>query len=129
MAGIIAYAANTTAVALSAATEKTAIQLTAATNTRVKVLGISLAFDGASTTAVPVRWKLITTSTAGTSTALTVIKRVSSDPETIQTTAGENFSAEGTNGNIVAEGLVHPQQGAIIFYPFGQEKIIIGAGV
>jgi hypothetical protein len=23
--------------------------------------------------------------------------------------------------------LVHPQQGAIIFYPFGQEKIIIGA--
>jgi hypothetical protein len=126
MADLKFYAENTAPVALVAATEKTAVQVNAPTNQRVKLLGITIAFDSASTTAVPVRWKLIRVSTAGTSTALTLVKRVTSDSETIQSTAGENHSAEGTNGTIMAEGYLHPQQGMIQYFPFGQERILNG---
>lgn len=128
MAGLVCYAENTAAVALVAATEKTAIQLNAPANQRLKILAIGIFFDGASTTAVPVRCKLINTTTAGTNTALTLNKRVSSDTETIQTTAGENASAEGTNGAIVDEFLIHPQQGLDKTYAFGQERIVVGGG-
>lgn len=128
MAGLFFYAENTAAVALSAATEKSAVQVNAPTNQRVKMLALGMFFDGASTTAVPVRVKLIYVTTAGTSTSLTLNKRVTSDSETIQSTAGENHSAEGTNGAIIDEWLIHPQMGLDKTYAFGQERIIVGGG-
>jgi len=128
MAGLAFYAENTAAVALAAATEKTALAVNAPTNQRVKLLALGMFFDGASTTAVPVRVKLIYTSTAGTSTALTLNKKMTSDPETIQSTAGENYTAEGTNGGIIDEWLIHPQMGLDKTYAFGQERLIIGGG-
>lgn len=126
MSGLRLVAENTAAVALSAATEKTAIQLNAPAQQRLKISRVGMFFDGASTTAVPVRCKLILVSTAGTNTALTLAKQVSSDGETIQTTAGENASAEGTNGTLLDEWLIHPQMGLDLTYAFGQEKIVRG---
>lgn len=126
MAGLRVTAENTAAVALSAATEKTLIQLNAPAQQRLKVLRVGVFFDGASTTAVPVLVKLILTTTAGTNTALTLAKTVSSDSETIQTTAGENASAEGTNSTLLDQWLVHPQMGVDLTYAFGQEKIVVG---
>jgi len=128
MAALFFYAENTAAVALVAATEKTSIQVNAPTNQRVRVQAVGSFFDGASTTAVPVRVKLITVSTAGTSTALTLNKKITTDSETIQTTAGENFTAEGTNGIIQDEWNIHPQMGIDKTYAFGQERIVVGAG-
>lgn len=127
MAGLRVVAENTAAVALAAATEKTAIQINAPTNQRLKVTRVGMFFDGASTTAVPVRCKLITVSTAGTSTALTLTKQDPGYAETIQTSAGENFTVEGTNANLLDEWLVHPQMGLDLTYAFGQEKIVAGA--
>ena len=128
MAGLRVTAENTAAVALSAATEKTLIQLNAPTNQRLLVKRVGVFFDGASTTAVPVLVKLIITTTAGTNTALTLSKIVSTDDETIQTTAGENASAEGTNSTLLDQWLVHPQMGIDITYAFGQEKVVAGGG-
>jgi len=128
MSALRVVAENTAAVALAAATEKTAIQLNAPTNQRLKITRVGMFFDGASTTAVPVRCKLILVTTAGTNTALTLAKQVSSDSETIQTTAGENASAEGTNSTLLDEWLVHPQMGLDLTYAFGQEKIVAGGG-
>lgn len=128
MAGLRVTAENTAAVALSAATEKTAVQVNAPTNQRLKIQRIGAFFDGASTTAVPVLVKLILVSTAGTNTALTLNKLVSTDDETIQSTAGENASAEGTNSTLLDQWLVHPQMGIDITYAFGQEKIVAGGG-
>lgn len=105
---------NTVAVALVAATEKSALQLIAGTAI-VAVTGVDITFDGISNTAVPIIVKLITTSTAGTLTARNPIK--TTDRATaLLVTGGENASAEGTNGNIMKIFHVHPQGG--VYYPF-----------
>jgi len=130
MAGLYFYAENSTAVALSAAAEKTAIQVNAPTNQRVRIQAVGAFFDGASTTAIPVRVKLIGVSTAGTSTALTLNKKISTDSETLQSSAGENFTAEGTNiaTGILDEWYIHPQMGIDKTYAFAQERMVVGAG-
>lgn len=128
MAGLRVTAENSAAVALSAATVKTVLQLNAPTNQRIKIQRVGVFFDGASTTAVPVLVRLIVATTAGTNTGLTLNKLVSSDSETIQTTAGENASAEPTKTTLLDQWLVHPQMGVDITYAFGQEKIIVGGG-
>lgn len=128
MAGLRVTAENTAAVALVAATEKTTIQLNAPAQQRLLIQRVGIFFDGASTTAVPVLVKLILTTTAGTNTALTLSKTVSSDSETIQTTAGENATAEGTNSTLLDQWLIHPQMGLDLTYAFGQEKVVAGGG-
>lgn len=128
MAGLRVTAENSAAVALAAATVKTVLQLNAPANQRIKIQRVGIFFDGASTTAVPVLTRLIVATTAGTNTALTLNKQVSSDSETIQTTAGENASAEPTKTTLLDQWLIHPQQGLDITYAFGQEKIIVGGG-
>ena len=115
-------------VALSAATAKTVLQLTAPTNHRVKILGYGVFFDGTSTTAEPVEVVLQRQSTAGTMTSLTPAKLDDSLAETLQSTAQHTATAEPTsvsNGTLdVIE--VHPQQGYEKLYPLGQEPIIGG---
>jgi hypothetical protein len=128
MSALRLVAENTAAVALVAATEKTVVQVNAPAQQRIKISRVGIFFDGASTTAIPVRVKLILVSTAGTNTALTLAKQLSSDSETIQSTAGENATAEGTNSTLLDEWLIHPQMGLDLTYAFGQEKIIVGGG-
>lgn len=128
MAGLRVTAENTAAVALVAATVKTVIQLNCPAQQRIKIQRVGFFFDGASTTAVPVLVRLIIATTAGTNTALTLNKKVSSDTETIQTTAGENASAEPTKTTLLDQWLVHPQMGLDLTYAFGQEHIIVGGG-
>jgi hypothetical protein len=128
MAGLRVTAENSAAVALVAATVKTVIQLNPPANQRIKIQRIGMFFDGASTTAIPIVVRLIVATTAGTNTALTLNKIVSSDSETIQTGAGENASAEPTKTTLLDQWLVHPQMGLDLTYAFGQEKIIVGGG-
>lgn len=128
MAGLRVTAENSAAVALAAATVKTVLQLNTAANQRIKVQRVGAFFDGASPTAVPVLVRLIIATTAGTNTALTLNKLVSSDSETIQTTAGENASAEPTKTTLLDQWFIHPQMGIDITYAFGQEKIVVGGG-
>jgi hypothetical protein len=128
MAGLRVTAENSAAVALVGAAVKTVIQLNAPAQQRIKIQRIGLFFDGASTTAVPVVCRLIIATTAGTNTALTLNKIVSSDTETIQTTAGENASAEPTKTTLLDQWLIHPQMGLDLTYAFGQEKVIVGGG-
>lgn len=126
MAGLRLLAANTIDVALAAATAKTVIQINAPTNQRLLVRRIGIFFNGASTTAIPVLIQALTKSTAGTSTPLTLTKVITSDPETIQSTAGENFTVEGTTGVMQDEWLIHPQMGLDITLAFAQELVVIG---
>jgi hypothetical protein len=128
MSGLRVTAENTAAVALAAATAKTVIQLNAPANQRLKIQRVGIFFDGASPTAVPVLARLVIATTAGTNTGLTLNKLVSSDSETIQTTAGENATVEPTKTTLLDSWLIHPQMGIDITYAFGQEKIIVGGG-
>lgn len=128
MAGLRVTAENSAAQALSAATAKTILQLNTPANQRIKIQRVGIFFDGASTTAVPVLCRLVIATTAGTASALTLNKLVSSDSETIQTTATENATVEPTKTTLLDQWLIHPQMGIDITYAMGQEKIVVGGG-
>lgn len=116
-------------VSLTATTEKTAIQITAATNVRVKATGFTLSFQGVSGTDAPVLIRLVRTTTAGTAgSSPTPVKLKDGTDETVQTSAGINYSAEGTNGNVVMETRCHPQSGIAYYFPLGQEPEVAGGG-
>lgn len=119
--------AQTVEVALTAATAKTALQLVAASNHRVKILRWGVFFDGVSGTEAPVEVILVRQTTAGTMTANTPKKIDDSLAETLQTTAQDNASAEPTATDVVDVIECHPQSGFEIIYPLGQE-VIVGGG-
>ena len=118
--------AQTSEVALSAATAKTALQIVAASNHRVKILRWGVFFDGTSVTAEPVQVELTRQTTAGTMSSNTPKKLDDSLAESLQTTAQDNATAEPTKGDIIDVVEVHPQQGYEIIYPLGQEPIVGG---
>lgn len=119
--------AQTAEIALTAATARTVIQLVAATNHRVKLLGWGVFFDGVSTTAEPVQVRLLRQTTAGTMSSLTPVKMDDSLAESLLTTAQHTATAEPTAGDVLDVLEVHPQQGYEIMYPLGQEPIIGGS--
>jgi len=117
---------QTSEVALSAAAQKTVLQVVAPANQRLKVLSWGVFFDGTSVTEAPVEIVLQRQSTAGTMSALTPVKNDDSLAETIQTTAQHTATAEPTSGDVIDVVEVHPQQGYEKLYPLGQEPIIGG---
>lgn len=127
MAGVL-LTASTAEVALSAATAKTILQVVAASNHRVKVLGWGVYFDGVSPTEAPVVVDLQRQTSAGTMTSLTPTKNNDSDDETLQTTAQHTATSEPSSGDSLKKIEVHPQTGYEWIAPFGQEVIIKGGG-
>lgn len=118
---------TTAEIALTAATAKTVLQLVAAANHRVKLLGWGVYFDGQSATAEPVQVRLLRQTSAGTMTSLTATKRDDSLAETLQTAGQHTATAEPTAGDVLEVKEVHPQGGFEVWYPFGQE-VIVGGG-
>lgn len=120
--------ARTAEIALTAATARTVLQLIAASNHPVRILGVGVFFDGTSVTAEPAIVDLLRQTTAGTMSSLTLVKRDPGRSETLQTTGQHTATAEPTAGDIIDSWQVHPQQGYEVFYPLGQEPIIGGSG-
>lgn len=120
------FAITANNVSLSAATEKTLVQLKAATNVRVKVTGFTVGFAGISGTDGPVLVRLIKTTTDGTGTSATLVKLRPGTDETLQTTGTHSHSAEGSNGDVVWEDRVHPQSSKAVFFPLGLEVDMAG---
>lgn len=118
--------AQTSEVALSAATAKTVVQIAAPTNHRVKIIGVGFFFDGTSTTAEPVQVTLSRQSSSGTMSALTPVPLDDSLAETLQTLAQHTATAEPTTGVTIDAWECHPQQGFEVLYPLGQEPIVGG---
>jgi alkyl sulfatase BDS1-like metallo-beta-lactamase superfamily hydrolase len=92
---------NTGSVALTAATAKTIIMLTAPTNQCLTIKGIRISFDGATSTAAPATVELGRPSSAGTFTSTTPRKRDTGRGETVQATGGTNASAEPTWTSVI----------------------------
>lgn len=112
--------------ALAAATAETVIQLVAAANHRVKILSWGVFFDGTSGTAEPVQVELARQTTAGTASALSLVKMDDSIADTLLTSAQQDFTAEPTKGDVLQSINVHPQSGYEKIFPLGQEPIIGG---
>lgn len=115
-------------IALTAATAKTVLQIVAAANHRVKVLGLSIFGKGIVATDTPIKVRLLRQTTAGTMSAATPVKNSDGDDETLQTTGQHTATVEPTAGDVLATYEVHPQTGLVIFFPFGQEVIVKGGG-
>lgn len=126
MAGLNCIA-QTSEIALAAATAKTVLQVVAASNHRVKVLRWGVYFDSTSGSAEPVQVRLLRQTTAGTMSSLTPTK-LSTYSETVQTTAQHTATAEPTPSDVLDIAEVHPQQGYEVIFPQGQEIEIGGGG-
>lgn len=111
--------------ALVAATAKTVLRCTAATNSTVKLLGFTVSFDSVTLDAEPVIVRLRRSTTAGTGTTVTAVKW-NDFTGTIQLTATENFSAEPTDGDILRQWEIHPTSGIDYTFPLGQEPVMQG---
>lgn len=112
---------------MAAATTKTVIQVVAPANQRLVIKSWGVFFDGVSVTAEPVQVQLLRQTTAGTMSALALVKR-GTQAETIQSTAQHTATAEPTAGDILAAREVHPQQGYECIYPYGDEPKVGGGG-
>ena len=119
--------ARTTAVALVAATPKTVLQVVAPANHRLKVKEIDVSFDGISNVEKPVLVELMYQTTAGTASALTLVKEDDSQAETPLSTALQTYTVEPTLGNVIRAFYIHPQTGVIFQLPLGDE-IRVGGG-
>lgn len=127
MSALQAYV-NVPSTALTAATPQTAVQLTAATNQRVKILGYGFYFDGTLNSAQPIEIVMKRQTTAGTASAATPKLVEKELTETIQTTAQITFTVEPTAGDLLKTFTVHPQLGYEYLAPLGQEDVIQGGG-
>lgn len=119
--------AQTAEVALSAAAAKTVLQIVAAGNHKVRVLGWGVFFDGTSSSAEPVQVRVLRQTTAGTMSALTPVK-IGTDSETLQTAAQHTATVEPTAGDVLDVAEVHPQSGYEVKFPMGQEIKVPGSG-
>src|SRR5437588_10938604 len=118
------FTAQTASIAFTTAT-KTLAQLVAAAQQRVKVHEWSVSFNGTSNTATPIEVDIVRQTSAGTMSALTLVKANNSDAETLQTTAQTTATAEPTDsGVIIQTQLVHPQTGYTWQAPFRKERRI-----
>jgi hypothetical protein len=91
------YDAPGAASALSAATAKTVIAVTAPAQFGANWLAYEISFDGATSTATPARIELctFTAATAGTNTSVTIVNSAG-QRVTTGFTAGTNYTAEPT---------------------------------
>lgn len=104
----------------------TLLQIVAPTNQRLKIREWSVSFDGTSNTAAPIKVEVVRQTTAGTMSALTLVKNDASQSETIQSSAQHTASAEPTTTDVMKSELVHPQQGFCWQAPFGGEIKVKG---
>ena len=109
MAGIGGIA-NTPEISITAAV-KTLLQLVAPTNHRGILKEWSVSFKGIVSVDTPVLVELLRQTTAGTMTALTLVKVDPTNDETLQFTAQHTSTSEPTAGDVIALRLVHPQGG------------------
>lgn len=116
--------ANSGTQALAADTAETVLQLTTATNHRIKIKGFSVTLAGTSARDLIVR--VLRQSSAGTSgTSVTPVKVDTGADETIQTSAATNFSAEPTSGDVLQYKRL--QSSYEKSFPLGQELLVPGA--
>jgi hypothetical protein len=130
MAGrLIEIGTEATEVALSGATVKSVVEVTAPANIHIYLVAWGISFDGISVTAQPIVVTLARKSVAGTGTAVTERDWDEDSSGTIQSAGRVNMSVEGTVTNEFQPRNVHPQTGFEIWYPEGSWLKIEQGGI
>lgn len=120
----IYIAPTTAAVALTASTTKTIVQVATPSTRRLRVKEWGISFDGTDATKAPILVQLVTASTSGTSTSVTPVAAVAADPAAL-CSAGYNFTVEPTFGSILWQEGITPAGGFDrVQLPLGEEFTI-----
>lgn len=114
------------AVALSAATAKTILGVKAHANSGLQLKGFMVAFDGVTSSAVPVLVEVcyctFGANSPGTNSTGTAENQVYGRVLTAGFTGGRNWTTEPTTITVLKEFLLAPDKGIIAFqFPLGQE--------
>lgn len=107
-------------IALSAATAKTIIEVTAAANHRVRIDSIGFFFDSTTVTNEPVVVELIRITTTGTGTDGTPQKLDPDYSETLAVDFKYNFTSEPTGITVLKTWNIHPQSGYEVVLPLNR---------
>lgn len=107
MAGPNLYIAPVSAVALTASTTKTVVQLAVPATRQVTIKEWGISFDGVDATKTPILVSLLRQSTAGTASALTIVKANALDTTAIST-ARQTFTVEPTSSDILWSEYISP---------------------
>lgn len=105
------FVARFSAVALSAATAKTLVQLVPATNAPLRLREMSISFDGVTAANVPALVDLLRQTTAGTSTSQTPIADDEACSKAALSTYRDTITAEPTAGSVLRSWYVTPAGG------------------
>jgi hypothetical protein len=110
-------------IALSAATAKTILNFINASNGLIRVVELSVSFDGTSATAEPVTVELCSSTQAGAGTSTShTIAQTGGPTRTVQGTAARNYTAEPTTLTALKRWLVRADGGCLIIqFPLGRE--------
>ncbi|NJL70155.1 MAG: hypothetical protein HC888_00475 [Candidatus Competibacteraceae bacterium] len=118
MAGI-GFSVQSGQVNTSNGTWKTVLQVIAPTNQRLIVNRVKVAFEGITANEAPIQVEIVKQSTAGAGgSSATAYKKVSTDDETLQTTALSGMTTEPTTADVYDQTLIHPQTGHTFMGPF-----------
>lgn len=118
------YTVESTAdIALTAATAKTILNVINAANSLIRIVELSVSFDGVTPTAEPATVELCSSTQAGTgtSTAHTIVQ-VRGPTRTVQATGARNYTAEPTALTVLKRWLVPVFNGLFVMqFPLGRE--------
>jgi len=119
------FVARVSGQALAAAATETLVQIVTTTNQRVRVRGFGVSFNGTDATKQPILVDVLRQTTAGTSSALTIVK---ADPAsgTPVTTALQSFTVEPTAGDILWSAYFTPVGGGIDLALYPDDEIVLG---
>lgn len=108
---------------------KTLMQIVAPSNHRVLLKHLEVAFQGITATDTPILVELLRQTDAGTTDALTPVKKCSADDETLQVTARQAKTSghvEPTAGDVIFRTYVHPQTARRAAYTSERAYVIKG---
>lgn len=118
------FVARVSGVALTAASTKTLAQIVTTTNMRSYLCGWGVSFNGNDATKAPILVDVLRQTTAGTSSALTIVEADTGNTNPV-TTALQTFTVEPTAGDILWSMYFTPVGGGIdiSLYP-GDEFVL-----
>lgn len=118
------FVARVSGVSLSAAATKTLAQLVTTTNQSCAVRGWGISFNGTDATKEPILVDVLRQTTAGTSSALTIVEATTSNKNPV-TTALQTFTVEPTASDVLWSMYFTPVGGGgdFILYP-GEEFVV-----
>jgi hypothetical protein len=122
------HTATVSGVACASAAAKTILQIVTGATHRAKVKSIEVSFDGTDSTKTPVLVELIRQTTAGTSSALTLVQDDEASAAPIAT-ALQAFTVEPTAGAVLRKKYLSPAGGIYSYqWPLGDEPSIDVSG-